>query len=261
MSARVDELLLELGSRLRGMNRDIGDAALDTMASFLYLSQYREFHRTVDSLVPVGARVLDWGAGIGHFAFVQSRLGRQVSAYSPRPTMYNCYNQVLEALGSAGGFDVRVGDDPVRLPFADDSFDCVVSCGVLEHVREFGGDDLGSLREIRRILAPGGVFVCLHLPNRYSWVEYVNRRIGAHHHTFTYSYRDITRLLGESELRLVSHRRYGVLPKLRLARRLKSAADNLPFVHAYFAFDAILDRVGGLVAQNHCFVAARTGRP
>lgn len=39
-----------------------------------------------------------------------------------------------------------------RFPFADDQFDCVVSIDVLEHL----ADDQGFLRELRRVLRPGG---------------------------------------------------------------------------------------------------------
>jgi ubiquinone/menaquinone biosynthesis C-methylase UbiE len=253
----VDSHLQALGARLRTINERYRDPSVDLMASYMYLSQYRAFHLALQRLLRPGARVLDWGAGVGHFAYVQRRLGNRVSAYTPPPTAYNCYNEILHEVARAADFDVHVGSDAVTLPFDDQSFDCVVSCGVLEHVREFGGDDVASLREIRRLLAPDGLFVCLHLPNRYSWIEYVHRLLGTDHHTYTYRYRDITRLVEQSSLRLVRHRRYGVLPKLQLARRLKTAAENRGFVHAYYAFDAALDRLGGLVAQNHFFVATR----
>jgi len=37
-----------------------------------------------------------------------------------------------------------------------DKFDAVVSVGVLEHVKETGGSEIGSLREIFRILKLNG---------------------------------------------------------------------------------------------------------
>lgn len=44
-----------------------------------------------------------------------------------------------------------------RLPFEDDSFDAVFCTEVLEHMLD--ADRLSALREIRRVLKPGGVFV------------------------------------------------------------------------------------------------------
>jgi ubiquinone/menaquinone biosynthesis C-methylase UbiE len=50
---------------------------------------------------------------------------------------------------------VRVIGNGNKLPFADESFDCVMSCSVLEHDRYFWR----STREVHRILRPGGFFI------------------------------------------------------------------------------------------------------
>lgn len=55
---------------------------------------------------------------------------------------------------------------PYHIPFEDDSFDCVVSDQVFEHVQNYGE----AFREIRRVLRPGRV--ALHLfPPRYTLRE------------------------------------------------------------------------------------------
>jgi ubiquinone/menaquinone biosynthesis C-methylase UbiE len=41
------------------------------------------------------------------------------------------------------------------LPFADESFDCVMSCSALEHDRYFWR----STSEVKRVLRPGGYFI------------------------------------------------------------------------------------------------------
>jgi SAM-dependent methyltransferase len=47
------------------------------------------------------------------------------------------------------------------LPFADDSFDCVVSFQVIEHIKR----DRAFVEEVRRVLKPGGRFI-VSTPNR-----------------------------------------------------------------------------------------------
>lgn len=47
------------------------------------------------------------------------------------------------------------------LPFEDDSFDCVVSFQVIEHIK----DDRRLVEEVRRVLKPGGKFI-VSTPNR-----------------------------------------------------------------------------------------------
>jgi ubiquinone/menaquinone biosynthesis C-methylase UbiE len=68
--------------------------------------------------------------------------------------------------------------EPVKLPFETDSFDSALSCGVLEHV----GDPDGSLDELHRVLRPGGTLYVYKLPNRFSYLEWIARRLGLRHH-------------------------------------------------------------------------------
>jgi SAM-dependent methyltransferase len=50
---------------------------------------------------------------------------------------------------------MRVIANGNQLPFADDSFDCVLSCSMLEHDRRFWR----TTQDVQRVLRPGGVFV------------------------------------------------------------------------------------------------------
>lgn len=66
----------------------------------------------------------------------------------------------LPSLQSHGTIAQRVCGDITTLPFRDGSFDLVTANMVLEHME----DPVHQFVEIRRVLAPGGIFLC-HTPN------------------------------------------------------------------------------------------------
>lgn len=216
--------------------------------------QYVRLYQLVRAHVPPGATVLDWGAGNGHFSFFLMRSGYHATGYSLFP-------QDFPDWFDDPNYRLVVGDpsDPVGLPFANESFDAVTSVGVLEHVRETGGDEAASLREIRRILRPGGVFIAYHFPNRYSWIDIVARVLpGEFHHTYRYTRDDVTLLVEAADLELVETRAYGLLPRNPLYRLPTTIASSERFARAYDAVDAGLGAVLPVLCTNHYFVARRS---
>ena len=107
-----------------------------------------------------GSRVLDIGTGSGTIA---AELAMQVGA-TGRVVSVDVEDVRVDRDGYA--FQVLDGE---RLPFADGSFDVVVSNHVVEHV---GGGDAQQrhLDEVARALAPGGV-AYVAVPHRWRLVE------------------------------------------------------------------------------------------
>jgi ubiquinone/menaquinone biosynthesis C-methylase UbiE len=99
------------------------------------------------------------------------RRGVATAAYDFNPHLAD---GELHPLEKYPHIEALYGDDGVRLPYADESFDAALSCGVLEHVENPGG----SLDELRRVLKAGGTLYVYKLPNRASWTEWVARRLG-----------------------------------------------------------------------------------
>ena len=90
------------------------------------------------------ARILDAGAGEGALSDALRRRGYQVVACEISPSRFR-----------ASGVPCIRADLNARLPFADASFDGVVSAEVLEHLE----NPHRLARECARILRPGGAFV------------------------------------------------------------------------------------------------------
>jgi ubiquinone/menaquinone biosynthesis C-methylase UbiE len=96
-----------------------------------------------------GLDVLDVGCGQGLDAVQYAAGGARASGVDLTPRHVELAGQHLGALGLSA--DIRLGDAE-RLPFDDAAFDRVSSNGVLHHTPDMPA----ALREIRRVLRPGG---------------------------------------------------------------------------------------------------------
>ena len=248
---RDTEILAELASIAR---REAPE--LDQFGSLAAAHQYRRLYRLWRRHVPAGSTVLDWGAGNGHFSYFLLRAGYRATAFSFLAADF-------ERWLPHGDFRFVPGSqaEPVLLPFGDGAFDAVASIGVLEHVRETGGDEAQSLAEIARVLKPGGVFVCWHFPNRWSWIDVLARRVpGQHRHPWRDTRGDVRRLMAGAGLQLIETGRYGVLPRNTVHRLLGPARDAAWAASLWDGLDAALGVPFGIVAQNHYVVARNPGR-
>ena len=98
--------------------------------------------------VPLAPPVLDIGCGDGHFASI---------AYERLPIDVGLdvlARDLREAAGRPGVYRAVMFANATTLPYADASFGTVISNCVIEHIPDNGA----VLREIARVLRPGGVF-------------------------------------------------------------------------------------------------------
>ncbi len=229
------------------------EGRISHLQSIVCAYQYRFLYFIFQKYVPQGAKVLDWGVGNGHFSYFLARAGYDVCGFS------------LESFPVGVGLSnthyrfVQGGvAEPVNLPFANCSFEAVASIGVLEHVCETGGNDAASLNEISRILKPGGVFVCYHLPNRYSLIEGMARCFpNKYRHRSYYTASAIISLVKQARLQLVEMKRYGFLPRNiwryspRCMKRMKVLARVWDILDMFLAYPFML------LCQNYVFVVRK----
>lgn len=118
---------------------------------------------------PDGARLLDFGGGTGATTVVFGRGARELVVLEP--------NERKVARGQAVGAPVAfVAAVAEAIPYAEARFDRVVSLMSFHHLPQ---GDL-ALREVVRVLAPGGRFVlCDFDPStpRGRWVSFFERRL------------------------------------------------------------------------------------
>lgn len=117
-----------------------------------------------------GRRILNAGCGGGSMTLELLERGLEVTSVDASETFVAHVRALVTA--RFGHLDpapvVEVGDLHA-LRFADESFDAAVCGEVLEHL----DDDAGAARELRRVLAPGGILVASvpANPHRYDWVD------------------------------------------------------------------------------------------
>ncbi|MER7548030.1 methyltransferase domain-containing protein [Spirillospora sp. NPDC127506] len=123
--------------------------------------------------VTPGDRVLDMGCGAGRHAFELYRRGAHVVAFDQDAEELAGVEKMFGAMRLAGEAPAdataeTVQGDALDLPFPDDHFDAIIASEVLEHIP----DDMRAMRELLRVLRPGGrlaVTVPSWLPERVCW--------------------------------------------------------------------------------------------
>jgi len=144
--------------------------------------------------------VLDWGCGKGHV----SKLLRDAA-----PKKVESCDVISEKEDSAFGqqtpiierFNIKVQplEHEYILPYGDNTFDVVLSVGVLEHVP----NDRASLAEIKRVLKPGGLFFCFFLPTDLAWTQKLAHLRGDFYHDRFYNQRLISEMVASTGLNLL----------------------------------------------------------
>ncbi|MFZ9863861.1 MAG: class I SAM-dependent methyltransferase [Ilumatobacteraceae bacterium] len=127
-----------------------------------------------------GDLVLDAGAGFGRHAYEVARLGGRIVALDYADDEVRTTRATFGAMIEEGQIapDRYVGalrGDATRLPFADGTFDRVITSEVLEHIQ----NDVAAIAELARVLRPGGTLACT-VPSW--WPEKINWKLSDEYH-------------------------------------------------------------------------------
>jgi SAM-dependent methyltransferase len=135
-----------------------------------YQGRRRVLERAIARLrLPAHAHILDAGCGSGRNMVELARLGTvtgvELSGTSVQLARERDAGEVVE--GSV-----------MDMPFDDANFDLTVSLDVIEHLE----DDIGALRELRRVTKPGGALL-VTVP-AYQWLWSGHDEINHHHRRY-----------------------------------------------------------------------------
>jgi SAM-dependent methyltransferase len=216
------------------------------LSAFIHLDQpigilnYIRIANTISRQVAPG-RLLDWGCGLGQMTYLLRRRGFDVTAYD----LGDPHDQ-LPDIPLCRTINVLRTPYPTAVPFVDNSFDVALSCGVLEHVDEYSqpGNERLALRELHRVLRPGGRLLIYQLPQEYAWQEAIIRRAKlGYAHPRRYTEREIKAMLNAAGYRVKRIRRANLIPKnlTGMPRPLRQFYSR--FSHPLIALDGLLCRV------------------
>jgi SAM-dependent methyltransferase len=135
-----------------------------------YRGRRRVLEETIARLdLPPRARILDAGCGSGRNMVDLARHGQVTGVELSQPSV---------ELARARAVGEVVEGSVLEMPFPDDSFDLAVCLDVIEHLQ----DDRAALRELRRVLAPGGVLL-VTVP-AYQWLWSGHDEVNHHHRRY-----------------------------------------------------------------------------
>ncbi|MCW3098554.1 MAG: Methylase involved in ubiquinone/menaquinone biosynthesis [Chthonomonadaceae bacterium] len=160
---------------------------------------------TQDAVAPLN--ILDVGCGTGAMSVRLTRWGRVVSAD---------FSHTALEFSRRRGLDHLVGADAMKLPFAADRFDAVVTMDVLEHLP----DDCAAMREFFRVLKPGGRVFATIPAYPHLWSEHDLALM----HFRRYRLREVRERFEAAGFRIekLSHTMTALYPIVALQRRLNA---------------------------------------
>jgi SAM-dependent methyltransferase len=193
--------------------------------------------------MPRTGAVLDWGCHHAPTACLVKMLrGNAVQIYG-----CDVHTENFDAFFNFAGLQYANLTHPYLLPYESDSFDAVIGTAVLEHVP----NDSESLKELYRVLKPGGVFVVTTLPNRYSYTEWLNRCLHRPHHLRRYGLKEIKRTFLHNGFVPIAFGYHQVFPSLCSTRDLV----NTKFVNTVAGMLASQSALGEKLWPFRCFAS------
>jgi SAM-dependent methyltransferase len=191
--------------------------------------------------LPPGSALVDVGCATGQLDRLLARAGYDVTGVEPDPVLRERFRAEADGVGP-GRLDVVEGTAE-RLPFDDASIRAAVITEVLEHV----DDPVASVRQLARVIEPGGT-LCVSVPS--ALTERVYSRLHPRYpanttHVRIWQRDDLRRLLEQSGFDVVRWEGRNFQPAVSWVFHslLRSDSDHTGTIHQHVWVDYALSAV------------------
>jgi ubiquinone/menaquinone biosynthesis C-methylase UbiE len=113
------------------------------------MAEFRQLAGRIAGLLPAGSKILEVAPGPGFLAVELARRGFAVTGLDISKTFVEIARKNAEVAGVGARFEQG---NAAQMPFADRSFDFLVCRAAFKNF----ADPLGALKEMQRVLKPGG---------------------------------------------------------------------------------------------------------
>jgi len=170
-----------------------------------------------------GRQILDVGCGTGTMLTHLARFGAARGVDMDLEAVGYCHDRGLQQVTQSGADS---------LPFEKDTFDLVTALDVVEHI----DDDLGALREMRRVIKPGGLLLLTVPAYRFLW----GRQDDINLHKRRYVARKLRNRLQTAgfEVERLTYMNSILFPAIAAIRLVRHILPEPPKLESDFAFPA-----------------------
>lgn len=183
-------------------------------------------------------KILDIGVGIGLTSFILRNLGFDVSSCDIKGEKRNMRVPFNQAAIFRAQFmrdiDFRYSE-PDKLPFDDLSFDIILLYAVIEHVEEVFLPSL--VAEIDRVLKYGGRVFIFKCPQKYSYSEFIARKLLHSGHKYLWTIGRLRKLFTQVNFALEEYKVSDFFPMTTIKREYPFhavLAKGLSFIERIF---------------------------
>jgi ubiquinone/menaquinone biosynthesis C-methylase UbiE len=159
-------------------------------------------------LIPQNSKVLELGCGHGYVSAMLKILRPDINILTTDCiSNSSIHSRVWELLRKEFEFKFKF-EDGTNLSFDNNSFDVVISFGVMEHA----DNPAKFLSEVYRVLKIEGLNIMFNLPNRYSLNDFMAKMLNQKGHDIRYTKKEVRNTFRKKGFKNIKVRRDSFIP-------------------------------------------------